>query len=154
MPLLVLLFLWLTQQQPRTPEPNTQEKQVNDLIGQIRRLAGSEPVVFGIDTRLRTATVLVPRYSQVARDLLRDAQAERSGVADPAERDMLGVRLTRAWAPIDLDEAERVIGSLPRGPDHDCVAEGYDQLYQFLEPVRPQRDPSSAKACAPAPSAW
>jgi hypothetical protein len=110
---------------------------VTELIGQIRRLAGSEPVIFGIDTRLRTAAVLPPRYSHVAGDLLHDAQAARSGVADPAERDMLGVRLTRAWAPIDLDEAERVIASLPRGPDHDYVAEGYDQLYQFLEP-RPE----------------
>jgi hypothetical protein len=134
-PLLVLLFLWLAQQQTQqTPEPNTQGKQVNDLIGQIRRLVGSEPVVFGIDTRLRTAAVLPPRYSQVARDLLRDAQAARSGVADPGERDMLGVRLARAWAPIDVDEAERVIASLPRGAAHDYVAEGYDQLYLFLTP--------------------
>ena len=55
-------------------EPTTEQKQITALIAQIRRLAASEPVVYGIDTRFRMAQVLTGKYPKVAKDLLRDAQ--------------------------------------------------------------------------------
>ncbi len=103
------------------------------LIGQIRRLAASEPVVFGIDTRLRTADALVGSHSTVAAELLQDAQAELAGVEDTAEQSALTVRLARAWVAFDLEQAQRIARMLRRGADHDYIAEAYDQLYLFFE---------------------
>jgi hypothetical protein len=133
--LFVSALLWLAQQQgPAAPELSAEQQQVTNLIGHIRRLAASEPVVYGVDTRLRAAEFLTARYPSVAAELLRDGQASLSGVIVPAERDRLRVRLARGWAPIDLNEAERIIGSMSRGADRDYAAEAYDQLYLFLRP--------------------
>ena len=35
-------------------------------------------------------------------------------------------------APLDLDEAERLIASIRRGGDEDYVAQAYDKLVEFL----------------------
>jgi hypothetical protein len=75
----------------RQPEPTKEQKQIAALVAQIRRLAASEPVVYGIDTRLRAADVLTAKYPKAAKDLLRDAQAAISGVTLPAEQDHLRV---------------------------------------------------------------
>ncbi|MBZ5609971.1 MAG: hypothetical protein LAP38_17050 [Acidobacteriia bacterium] len=131
----LLGFLWLAQSPQRAaPEPSPREKEINVLVGQIRRLAASEPVAFGIDSRLQTADVLGARYPSVASELLRDSQSALSGVTDPAEQGLLGVRLARAWAPLDLEQAERVSRLLGRDAERDYVARAYDQLYLFLEP--------------------
>lgn len=110
----------------------TEQKQITALVAQIRRLAASEPVVYGIDTRLRAADVLTAKYPKVAKDLLRDAQAALSGVTLPAEQDQLRVDIVQRMAPLDLEEAERMIASIRRGGDEDYVADAYDELVEFL----------------------
>ena len=55
-------------------------KQVTTLVAQIRRLAASEPVVYGIDTRLRAAETLTDKYPKIAKDLVREAQGAIGGV--------------------------------------------------------------------------
>src|SRR5882762_4464859 len=123
MPLHALAFLFLLQQpEPAQPEASAQDKQVTTLVAQIRRLAVSEPVVFGIDTRMRTAEVLTGKYPKLANELLRDARAALSGVTDPTDQDNLRVRMTELLAPLDLEEAERVTHSIRRGRDEDFVA--------------------------------
>jgi hypothetical protein len=113
-------------------EPTKEQKQITALVAQIRRLAASEPVVYGIDTRLRAADVLTTKYPKAAKDLLRDAQAAISGVTLPAEQDHLRVGIVQRMAPLDLDEAERLIASIRRGGDEDYVADAYDELVEFL----------------------
>ena len=110
----------------------TEQKQITALVAQIRRLAASEPVVYGIDTRLRAAEVLTAKYPKVAKDLLRDAQAALSGVTLPAEQDSCASDIVQRMAPLDLEEAERLIASIRRGGDEDYVAEAYDKLVEFL----------------------
>jgi hypothetical protein len=113
-------------------DPNPQQKQIASLVAQIRRLAASEPVVYGVDTRLRAADVLAAKYPKIAKDLLRDAQAALSGVTVPAEQDSLRVSIVQRMAPLDIDEAERLIGSIRRGGEEDYVAQAYDKLVEFL----------------------
>ena len=120
---LVLCFL-LAQQ---TPE----QKQLTALVAQIRRLAASEPIVYGIDTRLRTAEVLTAKYPKIAKDLLRDAQAALSGDTLPDEQDSLRVRVVELMAPLDIEEAEHAISAIRRGGDEDYVARAYDKLVDF-----------------------
>jgi hypothetical protein len=135
MPLHALAFLLLLQQpEPLEPEPSAQDKQVAGLVMQIRRLAVSEPVVFGVDTRMRTAEVLTGKYPKLAIELLRDARAAVGGVTDPTDQDSLRVRMTELLAPLDLEEAERVTRSIRRGRDEDFVAQAYDKLCKFLAP--------------------
>jgi hypothetical protein len=124
----LLAVLLLAQQ----AEPTKEQKQVAALVAQIRRLAASEPVVYGINTRLRAGDALTAKYPKVAKDLVRDAQAALSGVALPAEQDSLRVSIVERMAPLDLDEAERLIGSMRRGGDEDYVAQAYDKLVEFL----------------------
>lgn len=109
-----------------------EQKQVTALVAQIRRLAASEPVVYGIDTRLRTAEVLTGKYPRIARDLLRESQAALGGVTSADEQDSMRVHVVELMAPLDLDEAEHVIASIHRGDEEDYVAQAYDQLVAFL----------------------
>ena len=135
MPPHALAFLLLLQQPDVIePEVSAQDKQVAALVTQIRRLAVSEPVVFGVDTRMRTAEVLTGKYPKLANELLRDARAALSGVTDPTDQDNLRVRMTELLAPLDLEEAERVTRSIRRGRDEDFVAQAYDKLCTFLMP--------------------
>ncbi len=127
MPYCILALLLLAQQ------PSDQQKHVAALLAQIQRLAVSEPAVYGIDTRLRTAEVLTKKYPKLAIELLQDARAELSGVNIATERDRMRVRLVRAFAPLDLEEAERLTRSFPRGTEQDYVAQSYDQLYMSFE---------------------
>src|ERR1700682_2444073 len=135
MPLHALAFLFLLQQPDALePEASAQDKQVAALVTQIRRLAVSEPVVFGIDTRMRTAEVLTGKYPKLAGELFRDARAALGGVTDPTDQDSLRVRMAELLAPLDLEEAERVTKSIRRGRDEDFVAQAYDKLCTFLVP--------------------
>ena len=124
----LLAVLLLVQQR----EPSAELKQVTALVAQIRRLAASESVVYGIDTRLRAAEVLSGKYPKAAKDLLHDAQAALSGVTAAPEQDSLRVRMVERMAPLDLDEAERLIGAIRRGGDEDYVAQAYDRLVEYL----------------------
>lgn len=129
-----VVLLFLAQPPARgTTEAAARQKQVEGTIGQIRRLAASEPVVFGIDTRLRIANVLPASYSKLAAELLRDDESELTGVVDRGEQSALRVRIAAAWGRFDLDQAERAIQSLGRTAQHDYVAEAYDQLYLIFE---------------------
>jgi hypothetical protein len=112
---------------------NVQQKPIEPLIGQIRRLAASEPVVFGIDTRLRAAKVLPASSSKLAAELLRDDESELAGVEDRGEQSALWVQIAAAWGRFDLEQAERAIQSLRRTEEHDYAAEAYDQLYLLFE---------------------
>ncbi len=127
--LAIALLLFAPQQQ----EPSAEQKQVNVLIGQIRRLAASEPAIYGADTRLRTAEVAAGKYQKFARELLHDTEAELSGINSPDERDHMRIRIVHAWAPLDVEEAERLAKSLPRGGDQDYKAQAYDQIYLHFE---------------------
>src|SRR5260370_2835823 len=106
---LVLAVLLLAPQQP---EPSPEQKQVNVLIAQIRRLAASEPAIYDIDTRLRTAQAVAGKYRKLARELLHDTEAGLSGLSSQDERDHIRIRIVHAWAPLDLEEAAR----LPEAP--------------------------------------
>ena len=89
-------------------------------------------MVYGIDTRLHAAEVLTAKYPKIAKDLVREAQAAIGGVPASAEQDGLRVRVVERMAPLDLDEAEGLIGGIQRGGDEDFVAQAYDKLVQFL----------------------
>jgi len=123
---------------PQQPEPSAEQKQVGVLIAQIRRLAASEPAIYGIDTRLRTAETLAGKYPKLAHDLLHDAEAELNGVNSQDERDQMRIRIVHAFAPLDLEEAERLAKSFRRGADLDYIARAYDQIYVCFE-QRPER---------------
>jgi hypothetical protein len=118
---------------PQQPEPSAEQKQVGVLIAQIRRLAASEPAIYGIDTRLRTAETVTGKYPKLARELLHDAEAELSGVNSQDERDQMRIRIVHAFAPLDLEEAERLAKSFRRGADLDYIARAYDQIYVCFE---------------------
>ncbi len=118
---------------PQPPESSAEQKQVEVLTTQIRRLAASEPAIYGIDTRLRTAEVVAGKYPKRARELLQDAEAELSGVISQDERDRIRIRIIHAFAPLDLEEAERLAKSLRRGADVDYIARAYDEIYSCFE---------------------
>src|SRR5258708_1528492 len=120
--LVLLLFA------PQQPDPAAEQKQVNVLIAQIRRLAASEPAIYGIDTQLRTAEAVAGKYRKVARELLHDAEAELSGVGSQDERDDMRIRMVHAWAPLDLEEAERLAKSLPSAGGLGYIAQTYDPI--------------------------
>jgi hypothetical protein len=123
---------------PQQPEPSAEQEQVSVLIAQIRRLAASEPAIYGIDTRLRTAETVAGKYPKLARELLHDAEAELSGVNSQDERDQMRIRIVHAFAPLDLEEAERLAKSFRRGADLDYIARAYDQIYLCFE-QRPEQ---------------
>ncbi len=127
---LALALLLLAPQQPAR---NAEQKQVEVLIAQIRRLAASEPPIYGVDTRVRTAEALSGKYPKLARELLHDAEAELSGVDSQDERDRVRIRIIHAVAPLDLEEAERLAKSFRRGADQDYIAQAYDQMYLRFE---------------------
>src|SRR6266851_3129266 len=58
--------------QPHAAVPG---KQLAALIEQIDRVAASEPLEYGIDTRIRAAEALTPKYPAIAKRELRDATA-------------------------------------------------------------------------------
>src|SRR5260370_25457104 len=127
-PLAIVLLLFAPQQ----PEPSAEQKQVNVLIAQIRRLAASEPAIYGVDTRLRAAETVAGKYQKLARELLHDTEAELSGITSQDERNHMRIRIVHAWAPLNLEEAERLAKSLPRGGDQDYMAQAYDQIYLYF----------------------
>jgi hypothetical protein len=127
--LAILLFLFAPQQQ----EPGAEQKQVNVLVAQIRRLAASEPAIYGVDTRLRAAETVAGKYRKLASELLHDTEAELSGISSQNERDHMRIRIVHAWAPLDLEEAERLAKALRRGGDEDYIAQAYDQMYLYFE---------------------
>jgi hypothetical protein len=132
-PFCILVFLLLAQRHdPGQAAPGELQKQVTALVSQIQRLAASEPAVYGVDTRFRAAEVLTANYPRLARDFLHEAQASLTGISVPAEQDRMRVRLVRRFAPLDLEEAERLTRSFHRGTDQDYLAQAYDQLYLFL----------------------
>jgi hypothetical protein len=140
-PFSILALLLLAQQAPPTPpEPSEKQKQVDALIVQIRRLAVSEPAVYGIDTRLKTAEVVTQQYPALAKELLHDAEAELPGIAAPPEQDRMRVRLVRAFATLDLEESERLTRSFHHQTGPDYLAQAYDELYLFFE-----KDPAQAR---------
>src|SRR2546427_1555285 len=114
---------------PQQPEQSAEQEQVSVLLAQIRRLAASEPAIYGIDTRLRTAETIAGKYQKLARELLHDAEAELSGISSQNERDHMRIRIVHAWAPLDLDEAERLAKSFRHGADQDYIARAYDEIY-------------------------
>src|SRR5258708_28836472 len=118
---------------PQQPELSAEQKQVNVLITQIRRLAASEPAIYGVDTRLRTAEVVAGKYRKLGRELLHDTEAELSGITSQDERNHMRIRIVHAWAPLDLEEAERLAKSLPRGGDQDYLAQAYDRICLYYE---------------------
>ena len=130
---MLLLFAPQSTQRAQQQDAAEQRKQVSAMVAQILRLAASEPAVYGIDTRIKAADVLTKPYPKMAAELLNDARAELAGVNVPDEQDRMRVRLVRAYAPLDLEEAERLTHALRRGTDIDYVAEAYDQLYQYFE---------------------
>ena len=99
-----------------------------DLIKQIDRLAASEPAPYGIDTRIRTAEVLTTRYPRIARQELRDAEAELPGVLDADYGNILRVQIVGHLAPLDFAEAERVAKTIGPERKNDRLAQAYDQL--------------------------
>jgi hypothetical protein len=127
--LALALFLFVPQPQV----PSTEQKQVETPIAQIRRLAASEPPVYGVDTRVRAAEAVSGKYPKLARELLHDAEAELSGIDSPRERDRARIRIIYAIATLDLGEAERLTKSFPRGGDQDYIAQAYDQMYLRFE---------------------
>jgi hypothetical protein len=130
---LLALLLFAPQHRPTPAVVSEQQKQVNALVAQILRLAASEPAVYGVDTRIGAAEVLTQKYPKISRELLEDARAELGGIPAPDDRDRMRIHLIQSFAPIDLEEAERLIQSFRRGTEHDYVAEAYDQLYRFFE---------------------
>src|SRR5690349_3717058 len=87
------------------PRPAIPGKVLAELIDRLDRVAASEPVEYGIDTRIRAAEVLTPRYPVIAKRELRDAAASLSGIADVDYQNRLRLRITGAMAPIDFVEA-------------------------------------------------
>jgi len=118
---------------PQQPELSAEQKQVNVLVAQIRRLAASEPAIYGIDTLVRTAEAVAGKHPKLARELLHDAEAELSGVSLQDERDHMRIGIVHAFAPLDLEEAERLAKSFRRGADRDYLAQAYDQIYVCFE---------------------
>jgi hypothetical protein len=113
--------------QPHATAPG---KQVAAVIDQIDRLAASEPLEYGIDTRIRAAAVLTSKYPAIAKRELRDATASLTGTADLDYQNRLRVRIAGALAPIDFTEAERVAKAIPPERKNDRLAAAYDELYK------------------------
>jgi hypothetical protein len=112
------------------PHATTPDKQLTALIEQIDRVAASEPVEYGIDTRIRAADVLTPKYPAIAKRELRDAASSLSGISDLDYQNRLRVRIIGTLAPVDFTEAERVAKAIPPERKHDRLADAYDELYK------------------------
>src|SRR5258708_36320794 len=112
------------------PHATTPAKQLAALLDQIARVAASEPLEYGIDTRIRAAEVVTSRHPAIAKRELRDATASLTGVAGLDYQNRLRVRIVAALAPIDFAEAERVAKTIPPERKHDRLANAYDELYQ------------------------
>jgi hypothetical protein len=102
------------------------------LIDRIARLAASEPVEFGIDSRLKLAQALASKYPEKAKRQLRDAEASLPGVSDAQAGNMWRTQIVQALAPLDFDEAERLTKSIAPDREHDYLAAAYDELYARL----------------------
>lgn len=128
--LLALPLLLFAQAQPAA---TAKQKQIDSLIAQIRRLAVSEPAVYGVDTRLRLGQALSVRYPKLALESYRDAADSLTGVPDPDDQERLRVRTVELLGRLDIGEGEQLIRSVRREHDHDYVAQAYDRLYLLLE---------------------
>jgi hypothetical protein len=113
--------------QPRAADP---DKQLTALIEQIDRVAASEPVEYGIDTRIRAAEVLIPKYPAIAKRELRDAVSSLTGISDLDYQNRLRVHVIGTLAPVDFTEAERVAKAIPPERKHDRLADAYDELFK------------------------
>src|SRR5260370_35511317 len=118
---------------PQQPEPSAEQKQVNVLIAQIRRLAASEPAIYGVDTRLRAAETVAGKYQKLARELLHDTEAELNGITSQEERNHMRIRIVHAWAPLDLEEAERSAHKSPQWVDEDDNPKTTVRYYLYEE---------------------
>jgi hypothetical protein len=112
------------------PHAAVPDKQLTALIEQIDRVAASEPVEYGIDTRIRAAEVLTPKYPVIAKRELRDAASSLTGISDLDYQNRLRVRIIGTLAPVDFVEAERVAKAIPPERKHDRLADAYDELYK------------------------
>ena len=108
--------------------------QIEALLAHIDRLAAAEPIIYGIDTRLRAADVLVARYPALTTRELRDAEASLSGVADADYANVLRVRMIATLAPFDFSEAQRIAKSIEPERTHDRLAEAYTRLLERSAP--------------------
>jgi hypothetical protein len=112
------------------PHAATPGKQLTALIEQIDRVAASEPVEYGIDTRIRAAEILTPKYPDIAKRELRDASSSLTGISDFDYQNRLRVRIVGTLAPVDFTEAERVTKAISPERKHDRIANAYDELYK------------------------
>ena len=93
-------------------------------------MAASEPVEYGIDTRIRAAAILTPHYPASAMRELRDAAASLTGISDLDYQNRDRIRIAGSMAPIDFAEAERFAKTIPPERKFDRLAQAYDELYR------------------------
>jgi hypothetical protein len=111
---------------------------------EIHALAQTEPVIAGIDTRLRLAEVLKSRHPVLARQLLDECvQAFGSGIDSDTLSDA-GPNTVQLFLDLAPDEAEHAARALPgrRVPEGVNAREfGYDVLAGYWK----DRDPAKAE---------
>jgi hypothetical protein len=106
------------------------------LIEEIESAAVVEPPVFGIDTQIRAAEILVGRDDAHAVRFLRDAGQRTLLLADPATRSHFLKRIVPSLTPLDAGRAESFCGAQSRTEPAlkaDPLAVCYDQLIATLK---------------------
>lgn len=115
------------------------------LLDRIEAIAVSEPPVLGIDTQIRTATVLVAKQPELAKQWLREATSRALTLSDLRTRGEFLTSIADQFVFLDPEEAEQICALLPRratGVKEDPLARCYNKLFS------PKRSWEEEKALA------
>jgi hypothetical protein len=92
-----------------------QDERVVRLVEEIESLAVAEPPILGLDTQLRLGRTLAPKRPELARSVLRAAQARASGLAEPRTRSAYLRGVAAELSSLDPTGARALCLSIPRG---------------------------------------
>jgi len=113
-------------------------EQVEALIQQVRDLAGAEPALLSVDTRVGLAAAVAKLHPGKALEVAREAASLLLTLPDAETRGLFGVRLTEVLRRIDPEQARGYMLSMePRratGTYRDTKAEALDIVARYWIP--------------------
>lgn len=124
-------FAWLALSAGLLPFTGAAQEQDDPLrkhLSAMEAVIASESPLFGVDTRMRVAALLVRRHPALAHQWVDRALEALPGLSHPPTVDEFRAGLVAILVDLDLEEAQRVARSTRRWADRDAPAKAWEPI--------------------------